>query len=484
MLVPLCPALTRQRHEQVHHSAIIALPLNNTPVNARLLVRHGGAKTSEAPPPRRSRQENRNCLEVLCNAKAARVSCMDWEEETIAAARRGGLLEHLAALSPPALWTQRDAYGNTLLHCACRGENAAAVPVLVAHGLDVDVRCSLGSTPAHNAAQHGQPRVLEALCVAGADLGALDRDGMTPLDWAIYVRSDACARVLVTRGVRLTSVRDEFRSCISHELLALEHGVLCCRAAAVVLARHHTALSRAIWATRCAREWQRLWVPPPVAPPPPPSPPPLEWQVLMHEAFEGRLLAAMHASVPPSRWQESDDGQGTLLHCACLHANNLDALILLIRHGLNLDQQCLHTCLWTPAHVAAFSKQPLFLELLCASGANMQVCSDAGETPLEVALPLSDVCVQVLLMAGMRLASVSSRLAPLIEPWMVALEQGRIQCRQAVVALLGLKRFRCVLVEIDRFVVREVTWAVWATRAHLQWQRHSACDSEEHPRSL
>lgn len=69
---------------------------------------------------------------------------------------------------------------------------------------------------------------------------------------------------------------------------------------------------------------------------------------------------------------------------------------------------------------------------------------------------------------GVRLATASD--AVLIEPWMRALEEGRLHCRRATVALLGIKRHRGVLRRVDRFVVREIAWAVYATRQAVAWQ--------------
>ena len=58
----------------------------------------------------------------------------------------------------------------------------------------------------------------------------------------------------------------------------------------------------------------------------------------------------------------------------------------------------------------------------------------------------------------------------LITPELEAFERGVLRCRAAVVVLLGLKRRRGdVMWALDRWVVRELCFALWATRTNVQW---------------
>lgn len=86
-----------------------------------------------------------------------------------------------------------DERGRVALHVAtgCSTKiNRDALKVLVARHIDekktVNVRDCLGNTPLHYAAHHhAGPDILALLTGAGADLGALDHIGRTPLDVAL-----------------------------------------------------------------------------------------------------------------------------------------------------------------------------------------------------------------------------------------------------------------------------------------------------------
>lgn len=141
---------------------------------------------------------------------------------------------------PPARWGERDEVsGASLLHFACSGPNMAATVALVQSGLvDVNARDKRGLTPAHMAALYSQPRALEVLCAAGADLRAQTLAGETPIDFATGNISKGKAkamRVLVANGVRLSTMCAEESKFISSKLWEFERRVLRCRAAAVAM---------------------------------------------------------------------------------------------------------------------------------------------------------------------------------------------------------------------------------------------------------
>lgn len=97
----------------------------------------------------------------------------------------GRLLEYLIAHVPRARWGERDndGHGLTLLHAACCGTNEAALILLLQQpgGFNDTSACLVNrTTPAHSAAARGLSRMLELLCVVGADLRALGQ-GSAPL---------------------------------------------------------------------------------------------------------------------------------------------------------------------------------------------------------------------------------------------------------------------------------------------------------------
>ncbi len=174
---------------------------------------------------------------------------------------------------PRERWAEQDEDGRTFVHYVCRGPNVAALVALVQSGLvDVNARTKWGWTPAMYATWTEQPRVLEVLCAAGADLRACNNGGYAPIDYALSFASmdgGETVRVLVANGVRLSAVRDTYRPRITPKLWAFERGVLRCRAAAVALLRvkkaaklHHVdkflmrELAYATWSTRTSERWQ------------------------------------------------------------------------------------------------------------------------------------------------------------------------------------------------------------------------------------
>ena len=110
---------------------------------------------------------------------------------------------------------------------------AAAVALLQSGLVNMNARDWWGSKPAHWAASYTQPRVLEVLSAAGADLQAHNEDDDAPIDcalWTAHKKDDKVVRVLVANGARLSTVREHRRSYITPDLEAFERGVLRCRA--------------------------------------------------------------------------------------------------------------------------------------------------------------------------------------------------------------------------------------------------------------
>lgn len=196
---------------------------------------------------------------------------IDWN--AFREAGKGGRLLELLMKLPRERWAERTEYG-TILHLACRGPNVAAVVALLQSGLvDMNARNKWGNAPANWAAQYTQPRALEVLCAAGADLRACNKYAYSPLDGALSIADEdggETVRVLVANGVRLSMVHRRNRSLITPELEAFERGVLRCRAAVVALLRVKRAsgklwlwdkfllaeIALGIWATRYDKGWQ------------------------------------------------------------------------------------------------------------------------------------------------------------------------------------------------------------------------------------
>lgn len=202
---------------------------------------------------------------------------LDWNEWSMAASH--GRLMALLTTLPRERWSERLAHGATLLHYACQGRgNTDAVVALVRAGADVNAAHRQGWRPLHVAAYWGLLVEVRLLCVAGADVRAVTRGGMTVLDFALLrltpspYHEDILRFLLVDVGVPLETVSPEYRTHVAPWMQVAVAGRARCRAAVVALlgvkrkhARAMAALDRWVvrevcycaWATRGHSKWQQ-----------------------------------------------------------------------------------------------------------------------------------------------------------------------------------------------------------------------------------
>lgn len=75
--------------------------------------------------------------------------------------------------------------------------------ILVAHGADLGVRDSAGSTPLHAAVERPElADIMEALLELGAEVNAVDNSGLTPMDIAVSREEDEKLELLENYGAR------------------------------------------------------------------------------------------------------------------------------------------------------------------------------------------------------------------------------------------------------------------------------------------
>ncbi len=116
------------------------------------------------------------------------------------------LVRRLLGAGADAKW--RDGLlGSTALHEASSGEVAEVL--LREGGADVGAANSFGSTPLHVAASRGSDPVAEVLLREGADVGAADEDGSTPLHLAAFRGRDSVAGTLLGRGAPVAARNNE-----------------------------------------------------------------------------------------------------------------------------------------------------------------------------------------------------------------------------------------------------------------------------------
>jgi ankyrin repeat protein len=98
--------------------------------------------------------------------------------------------------------TDGDRWGRAAVHYAVVDGDVAGLRVLLAGGADPGAVDASGWTPLHFAAQAQDPMAAEVLLAAGAPVDAVDRHGNTPLCKAVFSSrgEGAMIRVLLEAG--------------------------------------------------------------------------------------------------------------------------------------------------------------------------------------------------------------------------------------------------------------------------------------------
>lgn len=174
--------------------------------------------------------------------------------------------------------------------------------------------------------------------------------------------------------------------------------------------------------------------------------------------------------LPRERWVERDDIGYTFLHYACC-GPNLEAAVALVQSGL-VDVNARNPTGITPAYDTIFYKQPRALEVMCAMGADLRARSNDNDAPIDCAVMYAHTDdgapVHVLVANGVRLNTVRRERFRFITPKLVAFERGVLRCRTAVAAMLRVK-WAGQLWRWDKFLLRELAYALWATRYDEKW---------------
>jgi len=92
-------------------------------------------------------------------------------------------LEHGVKINTP------DENGNTPLHAAALAGNTIAASFLLSKGADIAVKNRCGHSPLHLSAA-GHPEITEDLIASGADVKALDVEGLTPYRYSLKIEEE------------------------------------------------------------------------------------------------------------------------------------------------------------------------------------------------------------------------------------------------------------------------------------------------------
>ena len=193
----------------------------------------------------------------------------------------------------------------------------------------------------------------------------------------------------------------------------------------------------------------------------------IDW-ISFDAAEECGMLLEYLLQLSREYWTERDEYGSTFLHLISRKADVRTAKALVQSNLLDVDARNK----WgrTPMHQAAIWNNTHMMEVLCAAGADMRALDNDEHSPIDVALGYyAKKTVRVLVANGVRLSTLHDDHRHLITPELEKCEQGVLHCRQAVVAMLRLKK-AAKLWSVDRFLIREIGFAIWATRCNIIWQ--------------
>lgn len=198
--------------------------------------------------------------------------------------------------------------------------------------------------------------------------------------------------------------------------------------------------------------------------------PPIDWIAVWKASESGHLMELL-ATLPRKRWAERDEHDRTLLHFACC-GPNVPAIVALLQSKL-VDMNARNHWKRTAALRSASIGQLRALELLCVAGADLRASDWDGLCPIDIALCNAahegSQTLYALVANGVRLSTVRERYREYLKPEHSAFEYGVLRCRTAVVAMLRVKKAG-QLWQWDKFLLREMAYAVWATRYEEEWQ--------------
>lgn len=197
---------------------------------------------------------------------------------------------------------------------------------------------------------------------------------------------------------------------------------------------------------------------------------PIHWYAFEMAAREGRFMHLL-AKLPRERWAERNENGETLLHYACCGRNVaavVAAVVALLQSGL-VDVNARNEQGITPVYYAVSWNQTRAVEILCVMGADLRARNEAGYAPIDIAcIPYISgtgcgETLRVLVANGVRLSTAREINRETITPEPVAFEQDVLRCRAAVASILSVER-KGNLWRWDKLLLREIAYAVWATR--------------------
>ena len=195
-------------------------------------------------------------------------------------------------------------------------------------------------------------------------------------------------------------------------------------------------------------------------------------QDVFQNAIEGTLTQYI-LSLPQDQWTKIRCySNTTLLHR--FQKPELKGILMLVQQGLDINSVSNYGS--TPSHIFARNGYTKLLELMLLLGADMSIPNMQGDYAIDNA-SYHDILDNRSRQLDTSRLLVTNMVQPrrfFITGELHELRQGVLRCRDIIVILLGLKKFRhlATLVKLDRFLVKqEVAVEIWTTRKETQWQK-------------
>jgi hypothetical protein len=190
--------------------------------------------------------------------------------------------------------------------------------------------------------------------------------------------------------------------------------------------------------------------------------------VAFKEAVDGNLYTYLIKHVPREEWNCTTQNGYNYLHFACV-GDNVDAVKLLFKSGVSPDSETEGgirslIILLIEAHFRHEYHKKM-LELFCAAGVSFHCEDIVGRNPLQISYAFPSLS-KILIANGMRIDQKDIFKTPLE---LFTFQKAVLKCRTAVVAMLRVKRV-AKLWNWDKFLLKEIGYAIWATRYDENWE--------------
>lgn len=198
------------------------------------------------------------------------------------------------------------------------------------------------------------------------------------------------------------------------------------------------------------------------------------WGIVMETTRNGKLMDLLN-KIPRQSWENFNKKMApySLLLAAC-NQEDVRPAIALILHGFDVNQGNIEI----PVFSAIQNSKSRTLEILIAVGADLnKVLGPFNRTPFQWIFSVyfdsrHMECAKKMIANGKRFHKLPNDIKRIYTihknqqiKTILDFEEQIINCRNVIVVLLGLKKRKRILPQLDRFLIQqELAVAIWSTR--------------------